>query len=145
MSSPYPQCSRGVQFLGLGLSQVYELVKRIDFPAFKVGSRIFVPKDKFLTWLNVQTEEKDSLLYGVTRMDDSKMPRIRRKEDLPDVMTMPLVAKTLGCSLTVAYRLLKRDDFPHTVSGQRVYIDKGKFLSWLDAQTQMEKRDHYGW
>lgn len=57
----------------------------------------------------------------------------------------PLVAKTLGCSLTVAYRLLKRDDFPHTVSGQRVYIDKGKFLSWLDAQTQMEKRDHYGW
>ena len=39
-------------------------------------------------------------------MDDSKMPRIRRKEDLPDVMTMPLVAKTLGCSLTVAYRLL---------------------------------------
>lgn len=78
-------------------------------------------------------------------MDDSKMPRIRRKEDLPDVMTMPLVAKTLGCSLTVAYRLLKRDDFPHTVSGQRAYIDKGKFLSWLDAQTQMEKRDHYGW
>lgn len=50
-------------FLGLGLSQVYELVKRIDFPAFKVGSRIFVPKDKFLTWLNVQTEEKDSLFY----------------------------------------------------------------------------------
>lgn len=78
-------------------------------------------------------------------MDDSKMPRIRRKEDLPDVMTMPLVAKALGCSLTVANRLLKRDDFPHTVSGQRVYIDKGKFLSWLDAQTQMEKRDHYGW
>lgn len=33
----------------------------------------------------------------------------------------------------------------HTVSGQRVYIDKGKFLLWLDAQTQMEKRDHYGW
>lgn len=78
-------------------------------------------------------------------MDDSKMPRIRCKEDLPDVMTMPLVAKTLGCSLTVAYRLLKRDDFPHTVSGQRVYIDKGKFLSWLDAQTQIEKRDRYGW
>lgn len=33
-------------------------------------------------------------------MDDSKMPRIRRKEDLPDVMTMPLVAKTLGCMNT---------------------------------------------
>ena len=47
--------------------------------------------------------------------------------------------------LILNVRLLKRDDFPHTVSGQRVYIDKGKFLSWLDAQTQMEKRDHYGW
>lgn len=35
--------------------------------------------------------------------------------------------------------------FRDTVSGQRVYIDKGKFLSWLDAQTQMEKGDHYGW
>ena len=79
----------------------------------------------------------------MTRIDDSKMPRFRRIEDLPDVMTMPLVAKALGCSLTVAYRLLKRDDFPHTVSGQRVYIDIGKGLSWLDAQTQMEKRDHY--
>lgn len=84
--------------------------------------------------------------YGIcNKVGGDKMPRIRRKEDLPDVMTMPLVAKTLGCSLTVAYRLLKRDDFPHTVSGQRVYIDKGKFLLWLDAQTQMEKRDHYGW
>ena len=61
-------------------------------------------------------------------MDDSKMPRIRRKEDLPDVMTMPLVAKTLGCSLTVAYRLLKRDDFPHTrmyciiITGQNAHV-----------------------
>lgn len=133
-------------FLGLGLSQVYELVKRIDFPAFKVGSRI-LRAERQIPYLAKCANRREglSLLYGVTRMDDSKMPRIRRKEDLPDVMTMPLVAKTIGCSLTVAYRLLKRDDFPHTVSGQRVYIDKGKFLSWLDAQTQMEKRDHYGW
>ncbi len=77
-------------------------------------------------------------------MDDCKMVRIRRKEDLPDVMTMPLVAKTLGCSLTVAYRLLKREGFPHTVSGQRVYIDKAKFFTWLDAQAQQGKRDHDG-
>ena len=42
---------------------VQEVSNFLDFPAFKVGSRIFVPKDKFLTWLNVQTEEKDSLFY----------------------------------------------------------------------------------
>lgn len=44
--------------------------------------------------------------------------------------------------LGVIFAMISHD---HTVSGQRVYIDKGKFLSWLDAQTQMEKRDHYGW
>ena len=50
-------------------------------------------------------------------MDDSKMPRIRRKEDLPDVMTMPLVAKTLGCSLTVAYRLLFLNEVCDVLAG----------------------------
>lgn len=66
-------------------------------------------------------------------MDDSKMPRIRRKEDLPDVMTMPLVAKTLGCSLTVAYRLLKRDDFPHNP------VDFDRFGSNLAVDIEQEK------
>lgn len=50
-------------FLGLGISQTYELVKRIDFPAFKIGNRIFVPKDKFLTWIDNQTAEKEELFY----------------------------------------------------------------------------------
>lgn len=39
-------------------------------------------------------------------MDDNKMVRIRRKEDLPDVMTMPLVAKTLGCSLMEVFLIM---------------------------------------
>ena len=50
-------------FIGLGLSQVYELIKRIDFPAFRVGNRIFIPRDKFLAWIDTQTEEKESLCY----------------------------------------------------------------------------------
>ena len=50
-------------FIGLGLSQVYELIKRIDFPAFRVGNRIFIPRDKFLAWIDAQTEEKESLFY----------------------------------------------------------------------------------
>ena len=50
-------------FIGIGLSQVYDLTKRIDFPAFKVGNRIFVPRDKFLAWIDTQTEEKESLFY----------------------------------------------------------------------------------
>lgn len=50
-------------FIGLGMSQVYELIKRIDFPAFRVGNRIFIPRDKFLAWIDTQTEEKESLFY----------------------------------------------------------------------------------
>lgn len=50
-------------FIGLGRSQVYELTKRIDFPAFKVGNRIFVPRDKLLAWVDTQTEEKEAIFY----------------------------------------------------------------------------------
>ena len=50
-------------FLGLGLSQVYELVKRIDFPAFKVGSRIFVPKDKFLNPMPESVKDRCARCY----------------------------------------------------------------------------------
>jgi len=50
-------------FIGLGMSQVYELIKRIDFPAFRVGNRIFIPRDKFLAWIDTQTEEKETLFY----------------------------------------------------------------------------------
>lgn len=50
-------------YIGLGQSQTYELVRRIDFPAFKIGNRIFVPKDKFLDWIDNQTKEKEALFY----------------------------------------------------------------------------------
>ena len=50
-------------FLGLGLSQVYELVKRIDFPASKLEVVSSCRKTNSLPGVNVQTEEKDSLFY----------------------------------------------------------------------------------
>ena len=74
-----------------------------------------------------------------------KSCQYKSSDELPLILNVQEVSNFLGLGLSQVYRLLKRDDFPHTVSGQRVYIDKGKFLSWLDAQTQMEKRDHYGW
>ena len=42
-------------FIGLGMSQTYDLIRRIDFPAFKIGNRIFVPRDKFLAWIDNQS------------------------------------------------------------------------------------------
>ena len=50
-------------FIGLGMSQTYDLIRRIDFPAFKIGNRIFVPRDKFLAWIDNQSAEKEALFY----------------------------------------------------------------------------------
>ena len=50
-------------YIGLGMSQVYELIKRVDFPAFKIGNRIFIPKEQFLAWIDNQTAEKEAVFY----------------------------------------------------------------------------------
>ena len=50
-------------FIGLSMSQTYDLIRRIDFPAFKIGNRIFVPRDKFLAWIDNQSAEKEALFY----------------------------------------------------------------------------------
>ena len=47
------------QVLGISLAGTYELVRSDDFPALKIGSRIVVPKDKFIAWINAQTLESN--------------------------------------------------------------------------------------
>lgn len=37
--------------LGVSPSTSYELMHEKDFPALRVGSRIVVPKDKFIAWV----------------------------------------------------------------------------------------------
>ena len=37
--------------LGVSPSSSYELMREKDFPALKVGSRIVVPKEKFIAWV----------------------------------------------------------------------------------------------
>lgn len=69
-------------------------------------------------------------------MKTGEIVRIKRLEDLPDVLTMPLVARVMGCSLNAAYGFLNLEDFPRSVVGQRVYIDKEKFLLWLSEQSK---------
>lgn len=67
-------------------------------------------------------------------MEKREINRITRKEDLPEILTMPLVARVLGCSLNAAYGFLKLKDFPRAVIGNRVYVDREKFLAWIDAK-----------
>ena len=43
--------------LGISQAGAYELVRSEGFPAFKVGSRILIPKEKFKEWLDKQAEK----------------------------------------------------------------------------------------
>jgi predicted DNA-binding transcriptional regulator AlpA len=50
-------------YIGLAMANAYELTKRADFPAFRIGKRVFVPRDQFLAWIDNQVEAKDELFY----------------------------------------------------------------------------------
>ena len=44
--------------LGIGLAHAYEVVRRRDFPSITLGSRIIIPRDKLMEWLERQTADK---------------------------------------------------------------------------------------
>ena len=37
--------------LGISRASAYALVKQADFPNLNIGSRIVIPKDKFISWV----------------------------------------------------------------------------------------------
>ena len=41
--------------LGVSPSSAYELMHEPDFPVLRVGSRMVVPKDKFMQWVKEHT------------------------------------------------------------------------------------------
>ena len=44
------------EVLGISRAAAYELVRSKGFPHMKIGTRILVPKDKFIQWIEDQTE-----------------------------------------------------------------------------------------
>ena len=42
--------------LGVSISSTYELLHEPGFPVVRVGSRMVVPKEKFMGWVSAQTE-----------------------------------------------------------------------------------------
>ena len=44
------------EVLGISRAAAYELVRSREFPSLKVGTRILVPKEKFIRWIDEQTE-----------------------------------------------------------------------------------------
>ena len=41
---------------GISRAAAYELVRSKGFPHMRIGTRILVPKDKFIQWIEDQTE-----------------------------------------------------------------------------------------
>lgn len=46
--------------LGISRAAAYELARSKDFPALRIGTRIVVPKDRFIDWISRRVEEKDA-------------------------------------------------------------------------------------
>ena len=44
--------------LGISRAGAYELARSRDFPSLTIGSRIVVPKDQFLTWIEQKVSGK---------------------------------------------------------------------------------------
>ena len=46
------------EVLGISIASAYELMHEKDFPSFKVGSRMFVNREKFIAWVDEKSREK---------------------------------------------------------------------------------------
>lgn len=42
--------------LGISRAGAYELVRADSFPKIRIGNRIVIPRDKFIAWIDAQTE-----------------------------------------------------------------------------------------
>ena len=42
--------------LGISRAGAYELVRADSFPKIRIGNRIVIPRDKFIAWIDQQTE-----------------------------------------------------------------------------------------
>ena len=46
--------------LGISSASSYELMHESDFPVLKIGSRMVVPKEKFIAWVEQHTTQPTS-------------------------------------------------------------------------------------
>lgn len=65
------------------------------------------------------------------------MNEVKQLEQLPPVMTVADVSKTLGISRVNAYSLVKSKGFPAArVTDRRIVIPREAFLKWLEGKTR---------
>ena len=44
------------ELLRISKSKVYELARTESFPAIRIGTRVIIPRDKLIEWMNAQSE-----------------------------------------------------------------------------------------
>lgn len=60
------------------------------------------------------------------------------KEQIPFMMTAKDIQR-LGFSRQITYQILNRADMPVTRIGKRVFVQKDKFLEWLDEHSGLRR------
>jgi excisionase family DNA binding protein len=60
-------------------------------------------------------------------------------EDLPDVLTIPEMAKFLQIGITKAYEMSHWRGFPAVRIGRAIRVPKKALLEWLEQQHQQEQ------
>ena len=48
--------SEAAAVLRISKSKVYELARTESFPAIRIGTRVVIPRDKLIQWMNDQAE-----------------------------------------------------------------------------------------
>lgn len=59
---------------------------------------------------------------------------------LPELITPKEVKAYLGCNDVTLYALLKQKDFPSFRVGKRFYINRERFIKWMERKEHSEKK-----
>lgn len=63
--------------------------------------------------------------------------KFKNYDDLPLTLTAPEVGEVLGISRAAAYELVRPQGFPSMRICTRILVPKDKFITWIDAQTEV--------
>lgn len=47
------------EVLAISRAKAYDLARSEDFPSMRIGTRILVPRDKLIRWIDEQTEARE--------------------------------------------------------------------------------------
>lgn len=57
-----------------------------------------------------------------------------KAENLPDILTVPEIARFMKLSKVMIYKLIETGELPHYRIGRAVRVSREQFEQWLEAQ-----------